>query len=48
MAKNAICLWYDGEAEVAANFYASVFPDSSVDAVHRAPGPSICCRRRFR
>lgn len=38
IAKNTICLWYDGDAEEAANFYAETFPDSSVDAVHRAPG----------
>jgi predicted 3-demethylubiquinone-9 3-methyltransferase (glyoxalase superfamily) len=37
-AKNTICLWYDGGAEEAANFYAKIFPDSSVGAVHRAPG----------
>jgi predicted 3-demethylubiquinone-9 3-methyltransferase (glyoxalase superfamily) len=37
-AKNTICLWYDHDAEEAARFYASVFPDSSVKAVHRAPG----------
>jgi predicted 3-demethylubiquinone-9 3-methyltransferase (glyoxalase superfamily) len=37
-AKNTICLWYDGDAEEAARFYASTFPDSSVDAVHHAPG----------
>lgn len=37
-AKNTICLWYDGDAEEAARFYAATFPDSSVDAVHRAPG----------
>lgn len=37
-AKNTICLWYDGSAEEAARFYASTFPDSSVTAVHRAPG----------
>jgi 2-polyprenyl-6-hydroxyphenyl methylase/3-demethylubiquinone-9 3-methyltransferase len=37
-AKNTICLWYDKEAEEAARFYAKIFPDSSVDAVHRAPG----------
>lgn len=36
-AKNTICLWYDGGAEDAARFYAATFPDSSVDAVHRAP-----------
>lgn len=38
MNKNTICLWYDGAAEEAATFYAGVFPDSRVDAVHRAPG----------
>ncbi|MEZ0325066.1 MAG: VOC family protein [Fimbriimonas sp.] len=37
-AKNTICLWYDGDAEEAANFYAKTFPDSSVGAVNRAPG----------
>lgn len=37
-AKNTICLWYDRNAEEAARFYASVFPDSTVKAVHRAPG----------
>ena len=35
-AKNTICLWYDGDAEDAARFYAKTFPDSSVGAVHRA------------
>ena len=37
-AKNTICLWYGGDAEEAARFYAKTFPDSSVGAVHRAPG----------
>ena len=37
-AKNTICLWYDGDAESAARFYARTFPDSSVGAVLRAPG----------
>ncbi|HMT40822.1 VOC family protein [Sphingorhabdus sp.] len=37
-AKNTICLWYDKDAEEAANFYAATFPDSIVTAVHRAPG----------
>src|SRR5262249_22389416 len=31
------CLWFDGNAEEAAKFYASLFPNSHVDAVHRAP-----------
>jgi 2-polyprenyl-6-hydroxyphenyl methylase/3-demethylubiquinone-9 3-methyltransferase len=30
-------LWYDGDAEEAARFYARTFPDSSVGAVVRAP-----------
>ncbi len=38
MAKNVICLWYDGAAEEAASFYAQTFPNSAVTAVHRAPG----------
>ena len=37
-AKNSICLWYDRDAEEAARFYASIFPNSSVGAVLRAPG----------
>jgi len=37
-SKNTICIWYDSEAEAAARFYASVFPDTFVTAVHRAPG----------
>ena len=36
-AKNTICLWYDKDAEAAANFYAATFTDSAVIAVHRAP-----------
>jgi predicted 3-demethylubiquinone-9 3-methyltransferase (glyoxalase superfamily) len=31
------CLWFDGDAEEVAKFYASLFPNSHVDAVHRAP-----------
>lgn len=37
MPKNAICLWFDKDAEQAARFYAATFPDSRVTAVHRAP-----------
>ncbi|MBA1203187.1 VOC family protein [Pseudomonas capeferrum] len=36
--KNTICLWYDGTALEAATFYAATLPDSTVDAVHHAPG----------
>ncbi|MGE3245100.1 MAG: VOC family protein [Beijerinckiaceae bacterium] len=35
--KNTICLWFDKDAEAAANFYAQTFPGSRVTAVHRAP-----------
>ena len=37
-AKNTICLWYDKDAEAAARFYATVFPNSAVTSVHKAPG----------
>lgn len=36
--RNTICLWYDGTALDAADFYARTFPDSAVEAVHHAPG----------
>jgi predicted 3-demethylubiquinone-9 3-methyltransferase (glyoxalase superfamily) len=36
-AKNTICLWFDRDAEEAAQFYAKTFPNSSVTAVHKAP-----------
>ncbi|MEN4947551.1 MULTISPECIES: VOC family protein [Pseudomonas] len=36
--KNTICLWFDGTALEAARFYAATFPESTVDAVHTAPG----------
>jgi 2-polyprenyl-6-hydroxyphenyl methylase/3-demethylubiquinone-9 3-methyltransferase len=36
-AKNTVCLWYDGDAEEAANFYAQTFPGSTVDQVDHAP-----------
>ena len=38
LAKVTLCLWFDGDAEEAANFYAATFPDSSVGSVMRAPG----------
>jgi len=38
LPRNRICLWYDGNALEAATFYAATFADSTVDAVHLAPG----------
>lgn len=37
MSRITTCLWFDGKAEEAANFYAATFPDSKVVAVHRSP-----------
>ena len=31
----APCLWFNGEAEQAANFYVSVFPDSRIETISR-------------
>lgn len=38
IAKNTVCLWFERDAEEAAQFYARTFPNSTVNAVHRAPG----------
>src|SRR5712664_3684632 len=34
------CLWFDRQAEEAARFYVSIFPDSHVDKVVEAPADS--------
>jgi predicted 3-demethylubiquinone-9 3-methyltransferase (glyoxalase superfamily) len=31
------CLWFDGRAEEAAEFYTALFPNSSITSVVRAP-----------
>ena len=38
VSKNTVCLWFDGDALEAAQFYAATFPDSTVGTVYRAPG----------
>jgi predicted 3-demethylubiquinone-9 3-methyltransferase (glyoxalase superfamily) len=38
VAKIQPCLWFDGNAGEAARFYAATFPDSRIDAIHRAAG----------
>jgi len=35
MSKIAPCLWFDGQAEEAARFYVSIFPDAEIGAVSR-------------
>jgi predicted 3-demethylubiquinone-9 3-methyltransferase (glyoxalase superfamily) len=37
MTKIAPCLWFDGQAEEAARFYASIFPNSHIDKISRSP-----------
>ena len=36
-AKVYPCLWFDGQAEEAANFWVTLLPDSHVDKVWRSP-----------
>ena len=36
-SKNTLCLWFDGTAVDAANFYAATFPDSALGQIFRAP-----------
>ena len=36
MSKISPCLWFDGQAEEAAEFYTSILPDSHVDKVNHA------------
>ena len=44
MSTIAPCLWFNGEAEEAATFYTSLFPDAAITAVSRygvgAPFPA--------
>ena len=37
MSKICSCLWFDGEAEDAANLYVSLLPDSRIETVQRNP-----------
>jgi predicted 3-demethylubiquinone-9 3-methyltransferase (glyoxalase superfamily) len=36
MATIGSCLWFDGQAEAAAELYTSIFPNSRINGVHRA------------
>jgi predicted 3-demethylubiquinone-9 3-methyltransferase (glyoxalase superfamily) len=42
VSKISPCLWFDGEAEEAANFYVSLLPDSRIEKVQKNPvdGPA--------
>jgi predicted 3-demethylubiquinone-9 3-methyltransferase (glyoxalase superfamily) len=37
MSRITPCLWFDGKAEEAAQFYVSLLPDSHIDGVLRSP-----------
>ncbi|WP_336922436.1 VOC family protein [Aquipuribacter sp. SD81] len=37
MPRTVPCLWFDGQAEAAAAHYVSIFPNSEVTSVQRAP-----------
>jgi len=37
MSKITPCLWFNGTAEEAANFYVSLLPDSRIDKIQRSP-----------
>lgn len=41
--KNTVCIWYEKDAQAAAEFYAATFPDSRMGAVIKAPAdnPSV-------
>lgn len=41
MTKLVTCVWFNGEARQAAEFYATTFPDSHVQARHVSPIPGI-------
>lgn len=47
MQKITPCLWFDGKAEEAANFYVSIFKDSKITGVTRygeaGPGAAGRC-----
>jgi predicted 3-demethylubiquinone-9 3-methyltransferase (glyoxalase superfamily) len=35
------CLWFDSEAEEAANYYVSVFPNSKISTVQKYPEAAV-------
>jgi predicted 3-demethylubiquinone-9 3-methyltransferase (glyoxalase superfamily) len=39
--KLTTCLWFDSEAEAAANYYVSVFPNSKITAIQKYPEAAV-------
>ena len=59
VSKGTICLWFERDAEEAARFYAGLFPNSSLGAIHKAPSDypngkagdtltGLCCTKPVR
>ncbi|HET9681649.1 MAG TPA: VOC family protein [Candidatus Limnocylindrales bacterium] len=44
MSKLRTCLWFDGEAQRAAELYTSLFPNSSIDGIQEAPADNPSSR----
>ena len=44
MNNATLCLWYDGAAEAAAQFYAAHLPDTTIVAIQRAPADNPSTR----
>ena len=38
MSKVSTCLWFENDAELAARFYVSLVPGSSLKEILRSPG----------
>ncbi len=38
MSRFTTCLWFDGQAQEAAELYTSIFPNSRIDAIETSPG----------
>ena len=39
MSRVSTCLWFGKDLEEAVRFYVALVPGSSLDHLHRAPGP---------
>jgi predicted 3-demethylubiquinone-9 3-methyltransferase (glyoxalase superfamily) len=44
VSKVYTCLWFDHNAEEAANFYVSLIPDSRIDSIYRSPADNPSTR----
>ena len=47
MSKITPCLWFNGDAEEATNFYVSLLPDSRIERITRSPPTHVNWRTLF-